>query len=194
MSRAPLNANQSRVEGAPRARAKRSEGRLLARVVVAVLAVLVAATFYLFVLVPSDDVEHADAIVVLSGDRKRLSTGLRLFRDKVAPVLVISRDGRGWTQADALCAGPNVECFQADPYSTEGEARATERLARRQGWSRIVVVTSRYHLRRAHMLFERCTDLHPEMVAARTTPFDYLVDIPWEWGKLLYQVTIDRSC
>jgi uncharacterized SAM-binding protein YcdF (DUF218 family) len=164
------------------------------RVLVAALAVFIALTLYLFVLVQSDDPKRADAIVVLSGDRKRLATGVRLFAQGVAPTLVISRDGRPWRETDALCAGPRVVCFQAKPYSTEGEAQEVGRLERKRGWGRIVIVTSRYHLRRARMLFERCTGSRPQAVAAKTTVLNYLVDIPWEWGKLVYQLTIDRSC
>jgi uncharacterized SAM-binding protein YcdF (DUF218 family) len=162
--------------------------------VLAALAVFIALTLYLFVLVRSDDPKHADAIVVLSGDRKRLATGVRLFTNGVAPTLVISRDGRPWQEADALCAGRNVVCFQANPYSTEGEAQEVGRLERKRGWKRIVVVTSRYHLRRARMLFERCTGRRPQVVAAKTTAWNYVVDVPWEWGKLIYQLTFDRSC
>jgi uncharacterized SAM-binding protein YcdF (DUF218 family) len=164
------------------------------RVVLAALAVFFALTLYLFVLVRSDDPKHADAIVVLSGDRKRLATGVRLFTGGVAPTLVISRDGRPWREAGALCAGPHVVCFQANPYSTEGEAQEVGHLERKHGWKRIVIVTSRYHLRRAGMLFDRCTGRRPQVVAAKTTVLNYLVDVPWEWGKLVYQLTVDRSC
>jgi hypothetical protein len=163
------------------------------RVLAVVLAAFVALTLYLFVLVRSDDPKRADAIVILSGDRKRLDTGLRLFREHVAPTLVISRDGRDWPAVDALCAGPRIMCFQAQPYSTRGESRQLARYERNRGWKRVVVVTSRYHIRRARMLFDRC-GVRPEMVAARTTFVDYVVDIPWEWGKLLYQLTRQRAC
>ena len=155
---------------------------------------LVAATLLLFVFVQSDSPRRADVIVVLSGDRARLTTGLRLFHAHVAPRLLISRDGRPWKAADALCGRRGIGCFRAQPYSTEGEAETVERLGRGRNWSRIVVVTSRYHLRRARMLFERCTHRRPDVVAARTTTFDYLKVVPWEWGKLLYQLTVDRSC
>ena len=166
----------------------------MSKFVLAALAVFLALTLYLFVLVKSDDPKHADAIVVLSGDRKRLATGVRLFTRGVAPTLVISRDGRPWQEADALCADPHVVCFQANPYSTEGEAQEVGRLERKHGWTRIVLVTSRYHLRRARMLFDRCTGRRPQVVAAKTTPWNYFVDVPWEWGKLVYQLTFDRSC
>ena len=162
--------------------------------VLAALAVFLGLTLYLFVLVRSDDPKHADAIVVLSGDRKRLATGVRLFTSGVAPTLVISRDGRPWREADALCAGRHVVCFQANPYSTEGEAHEVGRLGRKRGWMNIVVVSSRYHLRRARMLFDRCMGRRPQVVAAKTTVLNYLVDVPWEWGKLVYQLTLDRSC
>ena len=36
------------------------------------------------------------------------------------------------------------------------DARAIARLARERGWSSIVVVTSRFHVTRARMLFRRC--------------------------------------
>ena len=158
------------------------------------VAALAAATLLLFVLVRSDSPRHADVIVVLSGDRARLATGLRLFRAHVAPTLLISRDDRPWRDADLLCLRRGVRCFHAHPYSTEGEAETVERLGRRRRWRRIVVVTSRYHLRRARMLFERCTQRRPQVVAARTTFLDYVEVVPWEWGKLLYQLTVDRSC
>ena len=168
--------------------------RTVALVLAAIVGLLVAASLFLFVLVPSDSPKDADAIVVLSGDRARLTTGLRLFREGVAPTLLISRDSRPWREVDALCGRDGITCFRADPYSTEGEAETVERLSREQGWNRLVVVTSRYHLRRARMLFERCLHRRPQVVAARTTFLDYLEVVPWEWGKLLYQLTVDRSC
>jgi uncharacterized SAM-binding protein YcdF (DUF218 family) len=168
--------------------------RIVALVLAAVVGLLVAATLFLFVLVPSDTPKNADVIVVLSGDRARFTTGLRLFREGVAPTLLVSRDSRPWREVDALCGRDGVRCFHADPYSTEGEAETVERLSRDHDWNRIVVVTSRYHLRRARMLFERCLHRRPHVVAAQTTLLDYLGVVPWEWGKLLYQLTVDRSC
>jgi uncharacterized SAM-binding protein YcdF (DUF218 family) len=168
--------------------------RRAALVLLTLVCALVAATLVLFVLVQSDSPRRADAIVVLSGDRARLTTGLRLYHAHVAPTLLISRDARPWKAAKALCKQRGIICFHADPYSTEGEAETVERLGRGRNWRRIVVVTSRYHLRRARLLFERCTHRRPQVVAARTTTLDYLKVVPWEWGKLLYQLTIDRSC
>jgi hypothetical protein len=168
--------------------------RVVALVAAVLVGVLAAATVYLFVLVPSDSPRDADAIVVLSGDRARLETGLRLFHDKVAPTLLISRDSRPWRAVDALCGRPGIRCFHAEPYSTEGEAETFARLSRGRDWNRVVVVTSRYHLRRARMLFERCLHRRPQVVAARTTFLDYVEVVPWEWGKLAYQLTVDRSC
>ena len=168
--------------------------RVVLLVVAAAVGLLIAATLFLFVLVQSDSPKQADAIVVLSGDRARFTTGLRLYQEHVAPTLLVSRDSRPWREVDALCGRGGVRCFHADPYSTQGEAEAVARMARGRGWNRVVVVTSRYHLRRARMLFERCLHRRPQVVAARTTPLDYVEVVPWEWGKLLYQLTVDRSC
>ena len=44
------------------------------------------------------------------------------------------------------------------------------------------------------MLFGRCLHSTPAFVAAPTTFWDYVENIPWEWGKLVYQLTIDRGC
>jgi uncharacterized SAM-binding protein YcdF (DUF218 family) len=163
-------------------------------VLVVVVGAFVAATLWLFVLAPSAHPRHDDAIVVLAGDRDRLDTGLRLLREDVAPTLVLSRDPAPWHRAAELCARSDFVCIHAHPYSTQGEAETVRRLARRHGWHRIVVVTSRYHLRRARMLFRRCLHSTPAFVAASTTFWDYVENIPWEWAKLVYQATIDRGC
>ncbi|MDQ3822365.1 MAG: YdcF family protein [Actinomycetota bacterium] len=163
------------------------------------LVVWLTATGVLFVWPRQDEPAAADAVIVLSGGRKtRLAKGLDLVNDGVAETLVIS-DGRarGWTEANRLCDGGRsfrVVCFKPDPYSTHGEAVDIAGLARRRGWRSLVVVTSRYHVTRARMLFRRCTDARIEGVAARTPPLSMAMNLPFEWGKFVWQVTVERDC
>ena len=159
------------------------------------------ATGVLFVWPSTDSPGRADAVVVLSGGRdRRLDPALRLMRQHVAPLLVISGTGFDpkWKKARALCAhgsqGFRVVCFDPQPYSTRGEARGIARLARQHGWRTVDVVTSRYHVFRAAMLIERCYHGRLRMIGASYPWSD--VPIAWlsEWGKLLVQVTAERSC
>ena len=136
--------------------------------------------------------QHADAIVVLAGARgPRLARGLALVRRGVAPVLLIS-DGWGlaWVEANRLCAGRPapvpVLCVRPDPYSTRGEARTVARLAGSRGWQSIVVVTSRYHIARARILFDRCFDGAIYTDGAQQSFFGRLVAAPLETIKLAH--------
>jgi uncharacterized SAM-binding protein YcdF (DUF218 family) len=163
------------------------------------LVVWLAATALLFVWPRQDDPRRADAIVVLSGARKaRLAKGLELARAGVAPTLVIS-DGTapGWSDANRLCDGDarfRVVCFRPRPYSTHGEATDVARLARERGWRSLVVVTSRYHVTRSRLLFRRCTQAEISGIAASTSPAAIALNVPFEWGKLLTQLTVERDC
>jgi uncharacterized SAM-binding protein YcdF (DUF218 family) len=145
---------------------------------------------------------HADAVVVLSGARNnRLDPALKLVRGGLAPVLAISgaaQDPR-WHKARALChaghAGSvRVICFEPRPFSTRGEARAVAALARRHGWTKLVVVTSTFHVTRARMLFRRC---YPGLLWLVGTPTTWWM-LPEEWafetGKLAVQLTAERGC
>ena len=161
------------------------------RVAVAALAVLVAVVFSYFYFVGTSHPKHADAIVVLAGDRARISTAVHLFDEHVAPTLLVSLWGN---VPAALCARTGVNCFHAHPFSTQGEAETVSRLARAHHWTSIVIVSSQYHLRRARMLFHRCTHAKLQLVPARTTAVGYLENIPLELGKLAYQLTVDRHC
>jgi uncharacterized SAM-binding protein YcdF (DUF218 family) len=104
-----------------------------------------------------------------------------------------------WPEAVALCrrhryAGARVVCFDAVPFSTQGEARTVARLARTERWSSVVVVTSTFHVTRAKMLFRRCYLGRLDVVGAPSTWWK----LPEEWvsetGKLLVQLTVKRSC
>lgn len=166
-----------------------------------VVAAWVGASLYLFVFQPSDTAVRADAVVVLSGGGNlRLDPALALMRRHVAPLLVISGadlDPR-WRKARRLCAhgarGFRILCFDPKPYSTRGEAREIARLAKARGWSQVDVVTSRYHVFRARMLFRRCYHRGLAVIGTRYRLKDIVPEIFSEWGKLLYQLTFQRSC
>jgi uncharacterized SAM-binding protein YcdF (DUF218 family) len=145
--------------------------------------------------------EHADVVVVLSGDKKRLAPALELVREGVAPVLAISSVARSrrWVQALELCAlgryrAARVVCFDAQPFSTQGEARAVARLARADGWRSIAVVTSRFHATRAHMLFRRCWHGPLYVVGTGSTWWRLPEEWAYETGKLAVQLTTQRGC
>ena len=161
-----------------------------------VVAGLVGLGFWLFFFVGSEHPDPADTIVVLAGDLGRLPEGRQLLRDGVAPILVVSLPPPPYTNPDLrqLCARRRVECFHAGEYSTKGEANTFGELARKHHWRSTVIVSSRYHLRRAKLLFERCADVAVETAPARTTAWDYTKNIPLETGKLAYQLTLDRGC
>jgi len=160
----------------------------------AVLAAVIALLLWLFLFVGTSHPHHADAIVVLAGNPGRVTTGERLHAEGVAPVLAISVDEATKIRADPMCRARRVLCFHASPFSTRGEAETFSRIARRHGWSSIIIVSSRFHLRRAHMLFRRCTNAALQIVPSKTGFWQFLANIPLELGKLLVQLTVIRSC
>jgi uncharacterized SAM-binding protein YcdF (DUF218 family) len=177
--------------------------RRLVLVLTALVAAWLVACLVLFVFPPAESPApaRASAVVVLSGDKRRLPPALALVRRGVAPVLAIStvERTRHWPLADGLCAAgryraARVVCFDAVPFSTQGEARAVARLARERHWTSVVVVTSTFHVTRANLLFDRCVDV-PVRVVGTSSPWWRL---PEEWafetGKLLVQLTVRRSC
>ncbi len=146
---------------------------------------------------------HADAVVVLSGGENwRLDPALKLVERGVAPILAISSpfEDRKWTKAHRLCNGQDgrlrfkVICFQAVPYSTRGEAETVTQLAKHDGWNRIVVVTSMYHVTRGRMLFRRCFRGHLWTVG--TSSRWYWLPVEWasETAKLTVQTLYERGC
>lgn len=103
-----------------------------------------------------------------------------------------------WPEANRLCAGRGVPakvvCFRPDPYDTRGEAETFTRLATRRGWHSVVVVSSRYHVVRARMLFERCFDGTVSDAGAHESLVDRMLAAPVETVKLGYALLVERRC
>jgi uncharacterized SAM-binding protein YcdF (DUF218 family) len=172
--------------------------RTAAIVTAAVLAghlavTLVAVNLRLFVWPASSTPAHADAVVVLAGGSgERLDRGLELIERGVASNLVVS------TGPDDLCGERHdfaVYCFLPDPDDTRGEAEGVGRIAEREGWDHLVLVTSDYHATRARLLVERCFPGTLDVSAARSDrdPFDLLLAIGHEWGGLA-EAALHRDC
>jgi uncharacterized SAM-binding protein YcdF (DUF218 family) len=154
---------------------------------------VVALNLRLFVFPASSTPAHADAVVVLAGgDGERLDKGLELVRNGVASNLVVS------TGPDELCGSQHdfaVYCFLPDPDDTRGEAEAVGRIADREGWSHLVLVTSDYHATRARILVERCFSGTVDVSSAHSGkgPLPLLWAIGHEWGGLI-ETAIHQDC
>jgi uncharacterized SAM-binding protein YcdF (DUF218 family) len=177
--------------------------RRLQFVALGLVAAWLIASLVLFVWPPAESgaPAHADAVIVLSGSKRRLPPALALIRQGVAPVLAISSVERTkrWPLGRRLCAahryaGAQVLCFDAVPFSTQGEAETVARLASERGWRSVVVVTSTFHLTRARMLFRRCYHGGLSMVGAPSPWWRLPADWASETGKLLVQLTAQRGC
>src|SRR5688500_11131299 len=91
----------------------------------ALLVAWLVASGFLFLWPGDDAVSRADAVVVLAGDADhRIPRGLELLEDDVADELLLSREpGPKWERWRALCGRRSVVCFDAEPFSTAGEAQ-----------------------------------------------------------------------
>ena len=161
----------------------------LIRLAIVTVALAVGGA-WLFYFVGTGHPAKADAIIVLSGDLRRVPTGVRLFHEGVAPNLLISLYG----DVPKSCGHPHVTCFHAHPFSTRGEAETVARMARTHRWKSIIIVSSSYHLRRARMLFARCTDARLQLVPSKTSFYRFAIAVPLEVAKWAYQLTIQRHC
>jgi uncharacterized SAM-binding protein YcdF (DUF218 family) len=180
--------------------------RGILRVIVAVV-VLAAAALACFLpfagtyLVVQQPLEHADAIVVLAGTRgERWLEAVDLFHEGWAPRIVLSRgridNGEARLSAMGIRFPQDADLARdammqmkipADAIvflpesldNTAQEAASARRMAATSGWSRIIVVTSMYHSRRAGYAFARefrGTTVH---IVMRTTRYDSALPARW---------------
>jgi hypothetical protein len=119
-----------------------------------------------------DKPSHADAIVVLGPVKQngRLDVAKQLAADGMAPNMLISVGSTESREVSDYCQHPpaemRVECFTPHPDSTRGEAEKIRESVAENGWRKIIVVTSTYHISRARMIVKRCFDGQLLMVPA----------------------------
>lgn len=154
-----------------RMRGRWTRKRLLAVLLAAFIA-LIGLYGYWVGWADPDPVESVDAVVIHAGQRHRLRLGQQLMAEGVAPVMVILYASEAFPDDyQTLCqstADYQVLCPPAGQGAdTLAEAAQIDELAREHQWSRVMIVTSNYHLRRARYLDRKCSDVTVLGVAAR---------------------------
>jgi uncharacterized SAM-binding protein YcdF (DUF218 family) len=130
----------------------------------AALFVLCVVGFIWFAAPPSPENRSAttDAIVVLTGGRLRLQTGMDLLRDGKGRKLFVSGVNQQVDLDELLRVSGNApdwaSCCTAlghDADSTLGNARETAQWMRQQGFSSLRLVTAWYHMPRSLLELDR---------------------------------------
>ena len=177
-----------------------ARGGALRRTLILLSIAAVVGGAYAFVhlgtfLTREDPLIKADAIFVLAGTRMlRPLEAADLYREGYAPVIVMTRGTeepavdllarRGHAMAPDVERARDVFAEMGIPReavvipdrihdSTAAEAITLRETATRRGWRRVIVVTSRFHLRRAGFAIRRelrGTDLQVVMRASRYDP------------------------
>jgi uncharacterized SAM-binding protein YcdF (DUF218 family) len=168
--------------------------RVLAAFVAVVLA-FGAVTARLFVWPAQGMPARVSAIVMLAGPGDRLSVALGLARQHRAPVLVVSQGQHGYGgPCPTSTAGVTLVCFEPDPGDTRGEAEFVGRLARRDHWTSVVLVTSRAQDTRARVVVGRCFGGSIYVVTGSLPLSAWPYQIAYEWGALFKALVLYRSC
>lgn len=138
------------------------------------LAAWVTAGYFLFVVPAADHPQQADAVVVLAPvvETGRLEVAEKLMTDGYGELLVISTpDDAPVNKSSDICRtgrSYQVLCFSPDPVTTQGEARAIQRLSEELNWGSVTVVTNDFHTARARVIIQRCYSYRLNMIAVRS--------------------------
>lgn len=139
-----------------------------------VMATWVTAGFFVFVIPAVDRPQRADAIVVLAPvvGTGRLELAEKLMSDGFGTLLVVSMPGDVHAhKVSEICHASRsyqIICFDPDPVTTQGEARAIQRLSEEFKWDSITVVTNDFHVARAKLVIQRCYSYQLNMIAVRS--------------------------
>jgi hypothetical protein len=138
------------------------------------LAVLLASsvTFVRLFLYPTSDQPFDEGpVVVLGDDPRRVAWALdSLSVPSDGQELILSHPDESAVGALGTdCTVASVRCIRPLPVSTWGEAQTAADLADAEDWSQVTVVTSRFHLTRSRLLFERCVDVPVALVGPQDT-------------------------
>lgn len=181
-------------------------GGTLRRTLLAVSFVVIALGVYGFFqlglfLAKEDALQQADAILVLSGtSMRRPLEAADLYLAGYAPRIVLTREteegGASALAARGILFAEDVERTrgvflqlgipdgaiiipQRSHDSTAAEAITLRELAARHGWRRVIVVSSKYHLRRAGFAFRRELRGTDIQIVMRGTRYDGLESNQW---------------
>jgi uncharacterized SAM-binding protein YcdF (DUF218 family) len=174
---------------------------LIAFLLLAVLGALGLLLTIVWFINPStqdiETVQPADAVVLFAGTSERLDTAVELMERGAAPNLVLV-NGNSIDESDDLCeSAPYVVfCPDSRTIDTVGEAEAIGQVAREQGWSDLIAVTSTYHVHRATSLLGRCFGgsiqvVTPDQGLDRE---DLIGKVPHEWVGFLGSFVFGPSC
>jgi uncharacterized SAM-binding protein YcdF (DUF218 family) len=127
-----------------------------------------------------DATQHADAIVVLTGDQGRLTTGVQLLQEGRSTHLLISGVHPSVT-TEELRAHTNLSdaqfscCVELGRQATDtvGNARETAQWVRTHGYQRLIIVTSDYHLPRSLI------EMDMAMPDVEFIPYPVRTEPPW---------------
>jgi len=175
---------------------KRGRWRVIATAVSVLLAVFCTASALLFVFPATSMPARADAIVVLGGSGDRLGLGRRLASEARAPYLVLSL-GLPWVPP-GICGqhvgSAKVICFRPNPDTTQGEAEGASRIARRYGWTSLILVTTRDQVWRAHLRFQRCYAGRIYGVGSPLAWDQWPYAIAYQWAGTIKAEVFQRNC
>ena len=184
-------------------------GGKLRRIIVVLAALILAGAAYLFnelgsYLVTEDSLEKSDAIFVLAGSSmSRPLDGADLYLACYAPRILLTRETPDPAYAELARRGlivpsgveqarevlvrlgvPRDHILLPERIhdSTAAEAITLRETAEREGWNRVIVVTSKFHLRRAGFAMRRELDGTSVEVLMRGSRYDRFEPRRW-WSR-----------
>lgn len=177
-----------------RQRVRRNRGRRVVYAFGLSVVTVLAATVSLLMWPEQAPPAHADAIIMFAGSGNRLSLAMQLADERRARVLVVSRGRQGYGGPCPAATGVAVVCFDPNPSDTRGEAEFAARLAKRNHWQSMILVTGRAQMFRAYLLMSRCYSGHISVVSSPLRFPSVPGQVAYETGALVKALVFDRAC
>lgn len=166
-------------------------------------------------LVVEDPLQKADAIIVLGGTMyERPLEAVDIYQAGYAPKIFLIREIPDWgeqillqrhipivravdIQAETMAklGVPRSAIEMIEPSdNTAEEARHVRDLVAAHKWSRVIIVTSKQHTRRARLVMQRRLSPLGAQVIMRGSKYDRAVLTPWWWrDRATFRFTLFES-